>query len=212
MKQQQVWVITAVCLLSLVLAGAVSAAAPAAKLGKVDMARVAQEYQQMQTLNTQFQEFQSTQERQLRDKYTGRVLTDAEVQELTDLCAAAPTEENNKRITELQGFSGTREKRIEELRAKAPRSAEEEAEFKQWDGLMQQRLTALTAFKTELEATRKAKYDELTKIITDNVDAAMKVVAESQKLDLILTKDAVIYGGIDVTDAVLEKLNGPAPK
>lgn len=204
------WVTMAACLVSLGAAGAASAAAPSAKFGVVDMARVAQEYQQMQTLNQQFQEFQSSQEQQLKEKYTGRLLTDAEVQELADLSAAAPTTENTARLQTLQGLSGTRDKRMEELRGKKEHTSAEEAELKQWDDLLQQRLSELATVKNELEATRKAKYDELTKVITDNVDAAMKAVAEAQKLDLIFAKDAVIFGGLDVTEAVLTKLNGAA--
>jgi len=34
-------------------------------------------------------------------------------------------------------------------------------------------------------------------------------VAEEQQLAIVLRKDAVLYGGADITDAVLLKLNGP---
>ncbi len=39
------------------------------------------------------------------------------------------------------------------------------------------------------------------------MNAAVKAVAEAQKLSLVVRKDSVLFGGVDITEAVLEKLN-----
>jgi outer membrane protein len=181
------------------------------KFGLVDMDRVADEYRQMHELNQQFQDFQRDQERQLQEKHKIRLLTEAERQEYADLSAtAAPTDANKKRVQELEALSGTREQRLLELRQNKERTAEEEAEAKQWGGLYEKSITDLASLQAELQASRLAKYEELSKVVADNVTKAVQSVAEQQKLTLVLRKDAVLYGGTDITEAVLTKLNGPA--
>ncbi len=197
------------------LAGAAVAAPAAApeavKVGIVDMSRVAGEYRQMQEWNQQFQEFQRKQEEQLQDRHTTRLLTDAERQEYTDLAAmGAPTDANKKRLQELRQLSTTREQRLNELRPKTDRTAAEEAEFKQWSSLYDLRMTELAGLQAELQSAREAEYERLSKQVADSVNDAVKAVAESQKLTIVLKKDAVMLGGTDITDAVLAKLNGPA--
>jgi outer membrane protein len=192
-------------------APASAAAAETPRFGVVDMDRVAGEYRQMHELNQQFQDFQRDQERQLQERHKTRLLTEAEGQEYADMSAtAAPTDANRKRVQELEALSGTREQRLLELRQKKELTAEEEAEAKQWADLYEKSMTELTSLQAELQASRVAKYEELSKVVADNVTNAVKSVAEEQKLTLVLRKDAVLYGGTDITEAVLTKLNGPA--
>jgi len=209
MKRVVIWGVLGALILG--FASAVPASAAAAetpKFGIVDMTRVAAEYRQMQDLNQQFQDFQQKQEQQLQQKHATRLLTDAERQEYSELTTTgAPTDANKKRLQEL---SGKREQRMNELREKAGRTTEEEAEFKQWSGLYDQRMTELAGLQADLQSSREAEYERLTKIVADSVSNAVKSVAEEQKLALVVKKDAVLYGGTDVTDAVLSKLNGPA--
>jgi len=122
---------------------------------------------------------------------------------------AAPTDANRKRLQELEALSGTREQRLLELRQKKERTADEENEAKQWGALYEKSMTELATLQAELQASRLAKYEELSKVVADNVTNAVKSVAEEQKLTLVVRKDAVLYGGVDITDTVLTKLNGP---
>ena len=211
MKNAVIWVAVAALIIGGGSAACASAAPPPPKFGVVDMDRVAAEYRQMQGLNQQFQEFQQRQENQLRERHTARLLTDAESGEYADLLAlAAPTDSNKKRQQELATLSDTREQRLTDLRQKQPRTTEEEAEFTQWSSLYQQRMSEMSALQSELQASRVAKYEELSKLIADNVNNAVKSVAEEQHLALVMRKEAVLYGGADITEAVLLKLNGPA--
>jgi Skp family chaperone for outer membrane proteins len=97
-----------------------------------------------------------------------------------------------------------------ELRQKKERTAEEEAEAAQWGGIYEKSMAELASLQTELQASRLAKFEELSKVVADNVTNAVKSVAEEQKLTLVVRKDAVLYGGTDITEVVLTKLNGPA--
>jgi len=211
MRGVRAWAVAAV--LAMAMAGALPAWAGAVempKFGVVDMDRVADEYRQMRELNQQFQDFQRDQERQLQEKHKTRLLTEAERQEYSDLSlTAAPTDANKKRIQELEALSGTREQRLLELRQKKERTAEEEAEVTQWGGLYEKNMMEMASLQAELQASRVAKYEELSKVVAENVTNAVKSVAEEQKLALVVRKDAVLYGGTDITETVLAKLNGP---
>ena len=178
------------------------------KLGVIDMDRVAVEYQEMQRLNVEFQEFQRKQEVELQQAHTTRLLTDAERQEFTDLSAmGAPTEARTTRLAELRGLSDEREKRLLALREKEECSEEEAAELKELGTRYETRMGELAAMQAEMKTSRVAKYEELSKLVADNVDAAVKAVVDEQELEMVLRKDSVMYGGVDITDAVLAKLN-----
>lgn len=188
--------------------GVVWSADKAANWGIVDMERVRAEYRQMQELNEEFQQFQWEQDRQLQERHKTRMLTDGERQEYEDLSAmGAPTETRTQRLKELEGASQAREERLFELRQKEERTEEETAELQDLDPLYERRMRELAALQAELHASRRAKLEELSKLLQDNLENAVKEVAEEKELALVLARDSVLYGGTDITDAVLEKLN-----
>jgi len=173
MKRLVTWAALAALALVMASAAPASAAAEAPKLGVVDMARVAAEYRLMNELNQQLQDFQGDQERQLQEKQKTRLLTDEERQDYADLSAmAAPTDPNKKRLQELEKLSDTREQLVTELSQKQQRTAEEEAELKQWGDLYRKRMSELASLQAELQASRLTKYQELSKRVADNVNTA----------------------------------------
>lgn len=184
------------------------AAADGPKWGVIDMERVATEYQEMQRLNQEFQGFQRSQELLLQEKHTTRLLTDAEREEFVDLSSmGAPTEARTQRLKDLRGLSDEREQRLLELNKNEECTEEEAAEREELNTLYEARMAELAALQAEMKASRVTKYEELSKLVADSVDEAIKAAAEEQTLALVLRKDSVMYGGVDITEAVLEKLN-----
>lgn len=185
-------------------------AAEEPKLGVVDMERVAAQYAEMQKLNAQFQDFQRDQEQQLRQSHQTLMLTDDERQEYTDKTAmGAPTEATKARLTELEDLSSQREQRLMDLRKRTDLSQEEKAETDELGKRYEARMGELAKLQTDLQNSRTAKYEELSRLITENVDAAIKSVSDAKHLQMVLRKDAVLVGGADVTDDVIETLNKP---
>ncbi len=201
-----------IALAAIMVCGTVWAAETAPRLGVVDMDRIAVEYRAMQDLNQQFQQFQRSQDEALEARYKTRVLDDDERQEYLDLAdMGAPTAERDKRLSELADLSDTRERRLLELRQKEERSPFEEDEYDQLRVLYDMRMQELAAVQADLQQTRRAKQEELTKVVTDSVDGAVKAVAEEQQLSTVVRKEMVLYGGLDITEDVLAKLNAEAP-
>ena len=105
----------------------------------------------------------------------------------------------------------SREKRMLELGKKEECTEEEQAELAELETLYNRRMDDLARLQAEIQASKVAKYDELSQLVTDNVDEAVRKVAEAQKLTIVVRKETVLHGGVDITDAVLEDLNSPAP-
>ena len=225
MKQVVLVAIIAACAGALVAGpGAAAAAQAGISIGVLDTERVQGEYKAMQVLNQQFAEFQRQQEAQLIRRQKSRMLLDQEQREYLDLSAptAAPTSERDKRLTDLEKLSDERSKRLLDLGQKKDRTPDEEQEYQTLDGAYKQRTQELNALRGDVERTVQAKSDELMKLIMDSFNAAIKAVAEEKKLTLVLRRSVVydtmgipvvLYGGADVTDDVITKLNqAPMPQ
>jgi Skp family chaperone for outer membrane proteins len=187
------------------------AAAPSAPWGVVDMDRVSGEYKAMQMLNQQFQDFQKQQEALIQRRQKNRLLLDDEQREYLDLSAptAAPTSERDKRLADLEKLSDERSRRLLDLGQKKSRTPEEDQEYQQLDQTYKRRTEEINALQSDVQKAVLAKYDEFSKIITDSVNAAVKVVAEEKKLPMVVRKEVVLFGGVDVTQEVIAKLNSP---
>lgn len=187
------------------------AAAPASEVGVVDIEQIYASHPRLQELNRRFADFRQQQEAQLQRMFQTRLLTDEEQREFMDLLEmGAPTEAREARLTELAEDSTQREQRMAELRQNESRTAEEEQEYTELEQTHNRRVAELTNLQLTLEQAVTDKHDELWALVTENVGAAIQAVAEEQSLTLVLQKEAVLYGGVDITDAVVALLSAPA--
>ncbi|MDU7191372.1 MAG: OmpH family outer membrane protein, partial [Veillonella sp.] len=53
---------------------------------------------------------------------------------------------------------------------------------------------------------------EIAKSVQDKAMEAAKAVGDAKGLSVVMTKDTVLYGGVDITDQVLKKLATDAKK
>ena len=207
--KRTVWLTTLIgALAGVTLLAPARAAAPAAQWGVVDTDRVAAEYDQMTALNAQFQQFQREQEAELERQHKTRMLSDDERREYLDLIQmGAPTPERDARILELGGLSDDRENTLLDLRENESRTPEEEADYTRLNQLYQTRVKELADLQLGAQQAVRAKLEEFNKIVTDNVQQAVEAVAEEKQLSIVIRKDAVLHGGVDITDDVLAELN-----
>jgi outer membrane protein len=204
------WIGAALLAAVLLAPGLAQAQQPA--VGTVDTGRIATEYKGMQALNQQYNDFQREREQKLMDRQRVMMLVDADYTKYLDLKqAAAPTESTQKQLTDLETSAKQREDRYRALADKRDRTAEEQKEYDELNKVYNQRMGEMRVLQDSLAKEVQAKREELTKTITTSLDTAIKTVAEAKKLSLVIAKEAVLYGGTDITNEVLEKLNAPAP-
>ncbi|TCL75227.1 periplasmic chaperone for outer membrane proteins Skp [Hydrogenispora ethanolica] len=58
----------------------------------------------------------------------------------------------------------------------------------------------------QLQSRVEQKRQELLKPLMEQINAAIKTVAEGKKLTMVVHKNAVVYGGLDITTEVAKKL------
>ena len=56
------------------------------------------------------------------------------------------------------------------------------------------------------------KDQEIAKSVQDKAMEAAKAVGDGKGLSVVMSKDTVLYGGVDITDQVLKKLASDAKK
>lgn len=209
--------LAAVGLVLAALAAGPARAQAAPAVGTVDMGRINEEYQAIQQLTTQYQGFVREQQAKLAERAKTRLLNDAELKEYLDLSQfGAPTDANKQKLASLAQQSDTREEQLAELEQKT-RDAAEQKEYDDLSAVAKARGAELRKLEEDLTQAVSAKREELLKVIQDSVNAAIKSVAEQKKLSLVLAKAAliaessgapvVLYGGTDITEEVLAKLN-----
>ena len=64
----------------------------------------------------------------------------------------------------------------------------------------------------EMRQNLAKKDQEIAKSIQDKAMEAAKAVGDGKGLSVVMSKDTVLYGGVDITDQVLKKLASDAKK
>jgi len=117
------------------------------------------------------------------------------------------SEEDKARLEDLRRISDKNDERFCELRAKTDRNADETAEFNalqdMYDASVQTLKVVQDGIMQELGTRRQTALAGLM----DTVKQAIDTVAEEAGYDVVLDADMVFYGGEDITDVVLKRLN-----
>ena len=189
-----------------IAAPALADAAPA--FGVVDMERVGKEYKGFEQLQTKYQAFMQDQQDKFNERQKVMMLAEADYTKYFDLKqAGAPTDANKKALDDLETLSTTRLNRLHDLVSVKDRDANQQKEYDELSTLYTKRMAELKDLDDSLMKEVQQKKADLTKQADMQVEAAVKVVAEQKKLSIVFIKGALMYGGADITEDVLAKLN-----
>lgn len=120
------------------------------------------------------------------------------------------SETDERRLAELRYISDKNDERFVELRAKTNRTAEETAEFNALQDMYDASAATLGSLqKGTLDELQQRRQSALVGLM-DTVQQAIRETAEANGYTLVLDTDAVFYGGDDITNLILERLNGGA--
>ncbi len=81
-----------------------------------------------------------------------------------------------------------------------------EAEIKKMSEQFQKDIQAREKQGVDLEMAKRKELEDLSLKLRAKVDEAIKSVAQDKKLDVIVDKQAVLFGGTDVTEDVIKKI------
>lgn len=205
-SRRMAWVLGIVA--AVVLFGtALEAAETGLKIGIVDTTKVMDSPRVKQYI----EEIKSF-EQMLQIKYTLRsqmlMLADDEIKEYIDLkIKDNPTDADKARIKALEDSEKARDAELKTLQEKKDATDQEKARLKELQDMRQKSKDTGDALAKDYQAQDQAKLEEIDGKIMADVKEAVAKVAEAKGLTLVLRKEATIYGGVDISDDVVQKLD-----
>jgi len=203
-------VVLLTAMICLVVAPCVKAAEaqPALNVGVVDSQKLTEGFEDFRQANQAYQAYVQERRARLNKEALLRVVTAQEKKEYDDLAAVpAPTDQQKQRMKELEKLSQDREKEMSSLQAVAPPTPEQQKRLEELRAMADPREKVLQDLEASLGNEIDAKHEELMKPLRDRIDKALDELMREQRLAIVLGKEAVLRGGLDITSKLLAKLN-----
>jgi Skp family chaperone for outer membrane proteins len=178
-------------------------------VGYVDMPEVADKSVVGQETQKQAKTLQTRLQDELEKKQQIAYLTTEQRSELEKLEAKADkdkTDPDKARIAELKGTTAKMEQELLALQQKTNPSAADGDRIKE---LTKKRQEAIDRFEND-KGTAQNELDQqaeaLIKSLNDKITKAVEDVAQQKGLAMVVHKEARVFGGVDITDAVIGRL------
>ena len=215
------WVIVIAASCAMVGTAAWAATKDEPKIGVVDVQRVIKDAPRMKQYSEELEAFKQTLSTKMFLRARNEMLDENEIKELLDLkTKASPTSADNARVKALTDTERSRDDELKKLQETNKLDDAQKARMKELQELQRKS-------KEVGEAATKDSFDQLESKSADvwakaesEMQVAVSKVAEARKLPLVLAKrivlsegetvSAVLFGGIDVTDDVIAKLDRKA--
>ncbi|MCX8053565.1 MAG: OmpH family outer membrane protein [Armatimonadetes bacterium] len=179
----------------------------APKIGVIDIQKILTEAPRMKQYEEEYQNLRNQLQRNLDIRSQNLMLDENEIKELIDLKTKPnPTEAEKARIAELEKIEKQRDSRLKELQAIKEPSEAQKAELKSLQEMRSKSETTGRAVEEDYLSRLQTKTQESYKKMDADLQEAVNKVVEVKGLTLVLVKDAVRFGGIDITDDVISKL------
>lgn len=104
--------------------------------------------------------------------------------------------------TESQKILMNRTKQLDDARAKKA----SDADLKKMQETFQKEIDARNSDGMALEEKKKKELEDLSTKLKSDVEEAIKAVAKEKQIDVVVDKQAVLFGGTDITEDVIKKI------
>ena len=178
-------------------------------IGWVDTGRVLERMEQESAPAKRLEQWRERLRAELAALTQLRYLTGAEREELAQLTARgdfAANADERRRLAELRGRSDALDKEAETLAALASPSPEQQQRLDELSGLRKSAVASLegeTVLRSQLLQQREGPLREL---MEREMRECVRQIAERRRLIAVLDQRAVLHGGVDLTEEVLQKL------
>jgi Skp family chaperone for outer membrane proteins len=178
------------------------------KVGVVSIDRVQQEYVDLQSEQQDLEKWLGAQHGFFNALTDYIFLSSENFDEVrTLLKKTEPSDEEKARLAELRTISDDKDGRFRELGAKTERTAQEEDEFNSLQDIFKARTLALDEMWKKTLAELSGLRETAVKTLMDKVKEAIAVEAQAQGMSRVVDADATVFGGTDITEDVLKRLN-----
>ncbi len=189
-----------------------SSSAAAAKVAVVDITIVGEEYVALHQKNAELEAWLSRRALYLESLEDYVFLSEDNFNEVLEILNMAPPvpDEKQARLEEIAALSEQKERRFAELEAKSPRTTAEAEEFSTLREVRDGRRRDLSDLAISIDEEYMQQRMLARRQLRRNVEQAVADYAQEQGYDLVLERAVVIYGGDDITRAIIARLNPPA--
>lgn len=189
--------------------GARSANAQAQQFGSVDMQKVASAYTKTSASDDQFKTFKDQLTAAFSTQAANPMLNAQQQGQLGNLLLKPnPTDADKAQIQTLESQSQKDAQALAALQQQKTLSDADKAQLAQLTGEQQSGQDALQAVQTDYQNRMQQENDKLLQQISDDIRAAVAAVAKQKGLTMVFTAEVAIYAQNDITQAVINKLNG----
>jgi len=189
-----------------------SSSAAVGKVAVVDIIIVGEEYVALQEKNAELQAWLSRRALYLESLEDYVFLSEDNFNEVLEILNMAPPvpDEKQARLEEIAALSEQKERRFAQLEAKSPRTTAEAEEFSTLREVRDARRRDLGELAMSIDEEYQEQLTLARRQLMRNVEQAVADYAREQGYDLVLERAVVIYGGDDITRAIIARLNPPA--
>jgi Skp family chaperone for outer membrane proteins len=176
-------------------------------LGFVDIKKVFSDAPAAQAAVRQAEQLKGQLQSELTLMQETLALTEAEQKQLRELMAKKnPSDADKAKITELRGRTAKLAEEQRTLQQKTNASDADKARMKELTDLF---MAAETRLQSEMESRQtqlNQKGDELMGMLQEKILKAVEDTAREQGLSMVVDKQARLFGGVDITSGVVNKL------
>jgi Skp family chaperone for outer membrane proteins len=215
------WGRLAVLAMFVLLAGGAALAAPSSSIGVIDLDAVARGYIGYEDAQARLTAFSNERQKLFFDYREGFGLSSEEFDEYQQLVKSGITTDRRTALKELSQKNLTRYQELTDFQKERELTEEEQTELTKLEANGQDVAKKLNDHEKKLTGEIEVEYARITEIMTGFMDKAIAKVSGDKKLGIVLNKNVqmndgteklVLWGGTDITDDVIKKLNADFPK
>jgi Skp family chaperone for outer membrane proteins len=194
--------------IGLIGVGAWAAAPPEPKIGIVDGQKIDDNAPRVKQYKEELDGFTNILKAKLDIRVQNRMLDENEIKELIDLKTKdKPTDADKARVQTLTDLDRTKSDELQKLQEAKEPNDQQKARLKELMDMQAKSKEMWTALSKDYDGQYQSKAIELQGKIDTEVRAVVAKVAETKGLTLVFDKAVVVYGGIDITDDVVARLD-----
>jgi len=202
------WVTAAAVAVGVLMGVACFAADPPQKIGVVDLMKVDKDAPRIKQYGEEADKFRALLQQRLEIRLQNLMLDENEIRELIDLRTKENSSDKDKaRAKELEDAERAKDAELKQLQETKEPDEAQKARLKQLQELQQKSKSTGEALRQDYEGQLQSKMIELRGQVETDLREAVKKIAEAKQLTMVVVKDVVYFGGIDITDDVIGKLD-----
>lgn len=190
------------------IAGAALGADQDLKIGVVDIEKAYKDAPRVKQYTEELNAFRDSLGKKLDIRSQNMMLDENEIKELIDLeLKDTKTDKDKARIDELKKIERDKDEKLKQLQATKDLDDQKKALQNQLQEMQQKSKDTGNALAKDYDGQLSTKMQELNGKAETDIREAIAKIAAAKGFVLVVTKEAVLFGGTDITDDVIGKLD-----